>query len=145
MDNKKDWEEIEKWNKEREETIAKNWEEIEELKAKREEEMKEKYGVDITKLGEKNAQIDMISKAIDKLGKWVEIAVKIVYVIMIIMAFLLVIFVWKTNKDKLKKIDSEGGILNKMMQDSGGFRNILKVFIQPLVDMKNSLHSTNGM
>lgn len=125
MDNKKDWEEIEKWNKEREETIAKNWEEIEELKAKREEEMKEKYGVDITKLGEKNAQIDMISKAIDKLSKWVEIAVKIVYVIIIIMAFLLVIFVWKTNKDKLEKIDSEGGMLNKMMQDSGGFRNIL--------------------
>lgn len=125
MDNKKDWEEIEKWNKEREETIAKNWEEIEELKAKREEEMKEKYGVDITKLGEKNAQIDMVSKAIDKLGKWVEIAVKIVYVIIIIMAFLLVIFVWKTNKNKLEKIDSEGGMLNKMMQDSGGFRNIL--------------------
>lgn len=145
MDNKKDWEEIEKWNKEREETIAKNWEEIEELKAKREEEMKEKYGVDITKLGEKNAQIDMISKAIDKLGKWVEIAVKIVYVIMIIMAFLLVIFVWKTNKDKLEKMDNEGGMLNKMMQDSGGFRNILKVIIQPLVDMKNSPHSTNGM
>lgn len=53
MDNKKDWEEIETWNKEREETIAKNWEEIENLKAQREEEMKEKYGVDITKLGEK--------------------------------------------------------------------------------------------
>ena len=121
MDNKKDWEEIETWNKEREETIAKNWEEIENLKAQREEEMKEKYGVDITKLGEKNARIDMISKAIDKISKWVEIAIKIVYIIMIIMAFLLVIFVWKTNKDTLEKVNSEGGILNKMMEDSGFF------------------------
>lgn len=91
MKDEKELEEIQKWNREREETIKENWKELEYWKSQREEKLKEEYGVDITKLGKNNKWIDKLTKNMEKLGKALAYAICFAYIFIIVMAYVVLV------------------------------------------------------